>query len=104
METKAIIKQLEKALACKEDKELRLRIEVLVDMLKDAPSFPRIDFPSAPSIPQQPLPTYFDNTPVPQPKVTMIKPKNTGKQKKINGAGAIVDNTEQVTYLRPEGT
>lgn len=97
METKAIIKQLEKALACKDDKELRLRIEVLVDMLKDVPLSQNI--PPPPQLVSQNVP---QNTP--QPTVNMIKPKNTGKQKRINGAGAIVDNTEQVTYLRPEGT
>lgn len=114
METKAIIKQLEKALQCKEDKELRLRIEVLVDMLKEIPEPLRqpVSLPS--QSPMSPLPTYYETDTPKLPvkptvtmsdgRVKMIKPNNTGKQKKINGAGAIVDNTEQVTYLRPQGT
>ena len=118
METKAIIKQLEKALQCKEDKELRLRIEVLVDMLKEIPEplTPPVSLPSAsPSSqgPTVPLPYHYETTPklpvkptvtMSDNKVKMIKPNNTGKQKKINGAGAIIDNTEQITYLRPQGT
>lgn len=114
METKAIIKQLEKALQCKEDKELRLRIEVLVDMLKEIPE-PLVPPVSLPSIqgPTVPLPYHYETTPklpvkptvtMSESNVQMIKPKNTGKQKKINGAGAIIDNTEQVTYIRPQGT
>ena len=107
MDTKTIIKQLEKALECKEDKEMRLRVEVLVDMLKEIPE--RIVAPvSLPSqSPVSPLPTYYETndsiTKTVIPDVKMIKPK-AGKQKKINGAGAIIDNTEQITYLRPEGT
>lgn len=119
METKAIIKQLEKALQCKEDKELRLRIEVLVDMLKEIPEplVPPVSLPSAsPSSQGQtpPLPYYYGTDTPKLPvkptvtmsdgKVKMIKPNNTGKQKKINGAGAIIDNTEQITYLRPPNT
>ena len=114
METKAIIKQLEKALQCKEDKELRLRIEVLVDMLKEIPG-PLNQPISLPSqSPAVPLPYYYEtDTPklpvkptvtMSDSKVKMIKPNNTGKQKKINGAGAIIDNTEQITYLRPPNT
>lgn len=112
MDTKTIIKQLEKALECKEDKEMRLRVEVLVDMLKEIPE--RIVapvFPNNPSpintMPASPLPTYYETddsiTKTVTPDVRMIKPK-AGKQKQINGAGAIIDNTEQITYLRPEGT
>lgn len=93
METKSIIKQLEKALACKEDKELRLRVEVLVDMLKDAPVE---NVAPAPYIPAQPTPllTYYENSPMPKPgKVTS----------KIKGPGVIVGG-EQINYTRPKGT
>ena len=97
METKSIIKQLEKALACKEDKELRLRIEVLVDMLKDAPAEKPVEnIAPAPYIPVQPtpLPTYYENSPMPKPgKVTS----------KIKGPGVIVGG-EQINYTRPKGT
>lgn len=102
METKSIIKQLEKALACKEDKELRLRIEVLVDMLKDAPVE---NVAPAPYIPVQPapLPTYYENTPFPKPTVTTIEPKPGKVTSKIKGPGVIVGG-EQINYTRPKGT
>lgn len=74
-----IIAQLEKALKCKEDKELRLRVEVLVDILKD----------------QQPRP-------VPQSSQPVLPA--TPAQPKVNGAGAIVSNGEQINYTRPKGT
>ena len=76
MNTDAIIKQLEKALNKKDDKELRLRVEVLVDILKES------------------------NVPVFRPQPTV-----TAKQPKINGPGAITSaNSEQITYKRPKGT
>lgn len=99
MDTKAIIKQLEKALECKDDKELRLRVEVLADMLKDIPepSRPPVSLPS--QSPIAPLPTYYETSPVPKPTVT------AKKQPKIEGVGAIVSaNSEQVNYTRPKGT
>lgn len=96
METTTILKQLEKALACKDDKELRFRVEVLVDMIKEIkPSFPQI-----PQAPQQPLITR-EPTLSPQPTVS-TQPKKT-KTPKINGAGAIVGG-EQINYTRPKGT
>lgn len=93
MNTDAIIKQLEKALKEKDDKTLRLRVEVLVDILKES------NVPVFRPQPVAPQPTYFDtNQKVPQPTVTM-------KQPKINGAGAITSaNSEQITYKRPKGT
>lgn len=94
MNTDAIIKQLEKALNKKDDKELRLRVEVLVDILKE--SKPLIPTPM--SVPNQPILPRFDNTPVPQPTVT-------SKQPRINGPGAITSaNSEQINYKRPKGT
>ena len=56
-----VIKQLEKALECKDDKELRLRVEVLLDILKEQPERPIIPTPSTP------IPNYYDTTPVLQP-------------------------------------
>lgn len=54
MNTDAIIRQLEKALNKKDDKELRLRVEVLVDMLKE----PR-PVPTPMSVPTQSGSIYF---------------------------------------------
>lgn len=86
MNTDAIIKQLEKALSKKDDKELRLRVEVLVDMLKE----------TRPSIPVQPV--HYEE-PLPQTPYKVTQQSN-----KINGAGPIVGGGEQITYQRPEGT
>lgn len=89
------IKQLEKALECKDDKELRLRVEVLLDFLKDQQS--RTFVPQTPQIAQ---PTYFDTN---SPKVA--QPTVSTKQPKITGAGAISSaNSEQINYTRPKGT
>ena len=94
MKSDAIIKQLEKALNKKDDKELRLRVEVLVDILKES-NVPV--FRPQPTVPQ---PTYFDTN---SPKVA--QPTVTAKQPKINGPGAITSaNSEQITYKRPKGT
>lgn len=83
------IRQLEKALECKDDKELRLRVEVLLDMIKEQqPVF----------IPQtQPIqPTTYD---IPKPTVT------GNSNPKVNGAGSISSvNSEQITYRRPPNT
>lgn len=98
MNTDAIIKQLEKALSKKDDKELRLRVEVLVDMLKE--SRPLIPTPmSVPTQPATPLQPYYDNTPTLKPPYEVTSSSN-----KINGAGPIVGGGEQITYKRPKGT
>ena len=90
-----IISQLEKALECDDDKELRLRVEVLLDVIKDQrPSFPTPQtFPQV--SPQGPAnnSTYFEN-----------KPALTNNPPKINGPGAIVSTGEQINYKRPAGT
>lgn len=86
MNTDAIIKQLEKALSKKDDKELRLRVEVLVDMLKE----------TRPSIPVQPV-RYEE-------PLSQTPYKVTSQSNKINGAGPIVGGGEQITYQRPKGT
>lgn len=99
----AIINQLEKALKCKDDKELRIRIEVLLDMLKE----------------ESPRPTYIPTSqPITNPKVTYeSEPPKVGgeipkayrvpkqmKEPTVKGTGPIVSNSEQVTYFRPAGT
>lgn len=89
MYNNTVIAQLEKALKCKDDKELRLRVEVLVDILKDQQR-PVI----TPTVTPAPQPTYYDAN-----KITVET-----KQPKINGAGAIVSNGEQINYTRPKGT
>lgn len=90
-----IISQLEKALECDDDKELRLRVEVLLDVIKDQrPSFPTPQtFPQV--SPQGPANnfTYFEN-----------KPTLTNNSPKINGPGAIVSTGEQINYKRPPNT
>lgn len=101
MNTDAIIKMLEKALSKKDDKELRLRVEVLVDMLKESKNVAPL--PSLPSLPSQspvaPLPTYYDNTPTLKPPYEVTSSPN-----KINGPGPIVGGGEQINYKRPKGT
>ena len=98
----AIINQLEKALKCKDDKELRIRIEVLLDMLKEqTPSIPQL--PVAPQLPTTPQVTYeapASNGEI--PKAYRV-PKQM-KEPRINGTGPIVSNGEQVQYVRPKGT
>lgn len=76
-----VIKQLEKALECKDDKELRLRVEVLLDILKE----------QSPIIPQTPQSL--------SPNITQKK------NKQVQGPGAIMSsNGEQLVYTRPAGT
>lgn len=90
MNTDAIIKQLKKALACKDDKELRLRVEVIVDMMEES-----VVVRTPMSAPQ---PTF---QPIPQPTVSISGQKGN----KVKGAGAISPiNSEQINYTRPEGT
>lgn len=90
-----IISQLEKALECDDDKELRLRVEVLLDVIKDQrPSFPTPQtFPQVSPQGQANNSTYFEN-----------KPTLTNNPPKINGSGAIVSTGEQINYKRPAGT
>lgn len=94
MNTDAIIKQLEKALNNKDDKELRLRVEVLVDILKESKARPFTP-PSQPVLPRYEEPSQ----PSLQPPY-----KVTSQSNKINGAGPIVGGGEQITYQRPKGT
>ena len=90
-----IISQLEKALECDDDKELRLRVEVLLDVIKDQrPSFPTPQtFPQTFPQEQRNNSTYFENIPNP-----------TSNSPKINGPGAIVSTGEQINYRRPPNT
>lgn len=83
-----IIRQLEKALECKDDKELRLRVEVLLDMIKE----------------QQPQPMYIPQQPA-QPVQQPVQPVSGSSSPRVNGAGAISSmNSEQIQYKRPKGT
>lgn len=90
-----IISQLEKALECDDDKELRLRVEVLLDVIKDQrPSFPAPQtFPQVSPQGSANNSAYFEN-----------KPTLTNNSPKINGPGAIVSTGEQINYKRPAGT
>ena len=110
MDNKSIIKQLEKALE-KEDKELRLRVEVLVDMMKEYTYVPQIipptPTPEWPRVPQ-PTVTYDSDTvsdtvgqSVSEAKKKPIRESNPGN---VRGSGGIVSNGEQITYSRPKGT
>lgn len=87
-----VIKQLEKALECKDDKELRLRVEVLLDVLKESGEM------------RAPIRTQYEQPfkPVPMP----TGPKITGKMSnQVRGAGSITSiDSEQITYQRPVGT
>lgn len=98
MQNATIIKQLEKALGCKDDKELRLRVEILVDVLKENGG----QF-AAPSVP---LPTYYETGNIPKPTVVAEQPKVTGKKSnQVRGAGSITSfDTEQINYTRPPHT
>lgn len=94
MNTDAIIKQLKKALACKDDKELRLRVEVIVDMMEEvgARSFPQT-FPQ-PTTQAQQMPT------IPNGSYTVSGQAGN----KVKGAGPISSlGTEQINYSRPKG-
>lgn len=87
-----IISQLEKALASEDDKELRLRIEVLLDIVKEQ----QRPITVTPTVAPTPQPTYYEAPP---------KPTVSGQASpKVNGAGAIVSNGEQINYTRPKGT
>lgn len=93
MNSDAIIKQLKKALACKDDKELRLRVEVIVDLMEETkPVF-------IPQSQPQPQPMF------PKREPTLDTPNISGqKGNKVKGAGAISPiNSEQINYTRPAG-
>ena len=107
MNPATIIKQLEKALECKDDNELRLRVEVLVDILKETPrSLPSI----SPVQPVQPLniPTTYEtfNKPANNYLSSNTGQKITGKKgNKVRGTGSITSvDSEQINYSRPAGT
>lgn len=103
MNTETVIKQLRKALECKDDKELRLRVEVITDMLEES-KVVWSTYSSTPTQPVQPLfprrePTLDDTT------------YNSGftvsgsSSNKVKGSGAISSmGSEQINYRRPKGT
>lgn len=91
MNTETIIKQLEKALKCKNE-ELRIRVEILLDMMKGNEEM------------RAPIRTQYKQPfePVQQP---IQQPKVTGKKGQVRGAGPITSfDTEQISYSRPKGT
>ena len=91
MDIQTIIKQLRKALECKDDKELRLRVEVVTDMLEET-SKPL----ALPPQPAQPIQPRYEQ---PAQPGTYRSPRAKGP----SGPGAIVGG-EQITYHRPAGT
>lgn len=93
MDKDTIVKQLEKALNKKDDNELRLRVEVLVDILKESKAQPLVQ----PQPAQPILPRYEEPSLQPPYKVT-------SQSNRINGAGPIVGGGEQINYTRPKGT
>ena len=97
MDIQTIIKQLRKALECKDDKELRLRIEVVTDMLEET-SKPLV-LPPQPAQPTQPLQPTQPRYEQPAQPGTYRSPRAKGP----SGPGAIVGG-EQITYRRPAGT
>lgn len=82
MNNQTIIKQLEKALECKELKEMKMRVEVLLDILKE-------------SVVRTPM-----SQPMQQPAPQPVQPV----QPKLAGSGAIVSNGEEIRPVRPAGT
>ena len=105
MNNKWIIEQINKALEEDNDK-LRVRLEVLVDMLSNMSTIPeRVNFPT---------PDPF--APIPQPTVTyegdsvaqsiIDAKKNPPKEvpNVVRGAGSIISNGEQINYTKPAGT
>ena len=97
MDTKTVIKQLRKALECKDDKELRLRVEVVTDMLEEINK--PIVLPQQPVLPIQPVQPIQPVYEQPTPPGTYRSPRAKGP----NGPGAIVGG-EQITYRRPPNT
>lgn len=99
-----IIKQLDKALEAKDEKELRIRIEVLKDFLENSPE-PITPTP-IPTLPAQPLkPTFenptFDTFPgKPTPITSQSKQVRKGG---VSRDGVIVGGDE-LPYTRPKGT
>lgn len=98
-----IIAQLEKALEAKDEKEMRIRIEVLLDFLKDQPVVVPNPLPS--SSPSRPIGPYYeiDRTNKPLP-VTVKQPD---PNKVMGGAvdnGGVIVGGEELTLTRPEGT
>lgn len=75
MDSKTIIKQLKKALDCKDDKEMRMRVEVVVDVLEQAqfvaPTWPSIPKPTISAQPAQPLQQTFVTPNTAAPRFTM---------------------------------
>lgn len=81
-----IINQLEKALKSKDEKELRMRIEVLVDFLKD-------EQPKYPPQPQMPLRSD-----------SVASQGISNPTANPTSAGAIMETGNEIKYRRPPNT
>ena len=93
-----VLSQLKKALECKDDKELRLRVEVIVDFMEEE-SFPQSFPQTTPIFPQpQPLSPYYKNEPMLENQKITVDKSNY-----INGAPASMGK-DQINYSRPAGT
>lgn len=91
-----VLSQLKKALECKDDKELRLRVEVIVDFMEEE-SYTQA-FPQTSPQPPTPLTPYYKNEPMlGNQKVTV------DKSNYVNGAPASMGR-DQINYSRPAGT
>lgn len=102
MNPATIIKQLEKALECKDDKELRLRVEVLLDVVKEEEESRPRGFTMPETRPVYPL----NNKPADNYLSSNTGQKITGKKgNQVRGAGSITSvDSEQINYSRPAGT
>lgn len=94
-----VLSQLKKALECKDDKELRLRVSVIVDFMEEEGSAQPFTQPFP-----QPLPTYYENKPMFEKQPMLESQKITvDKSNYINGAPASMGK-DQINYSRPAGT
>lgn len=93
-----IIAQLEKALEAKDEKEMRIRIEVLLDFLKDQP----VVVPNP--LPSRPIGPYYE---VDKARPLPVTVKQPDPNKIMGGAvdnGGVIVGGEELTLTRPEGT
>ena len=106
-----IIKQLDKALEAKDEKELRIRIEVLKDFLENSPepiTPSPIAVPTFPTQPLRPLSEPYLETP-PGKETFPGKPTPvTSQDKQVRKGGVSRDGVivggDEIPYTRPKGT
>ena len=100
-----IIKQLDKALEAKDEKELRIRIEVLKDFLENSPEPTPINSTPLNPINIPTFPTTLDPTFEAFPgKPTPV----TSQSKQVRKGGAnrdgVIIGGDEIPYTRPKGT